>query len=244
MELAGQVFDMPGLPGRVAAPNLTPDESGSKGWTDDQIARSIREGIGHDERTIFPIMPYDLYRNLSDEDLAAVVLYVRSVAPVRNIVPPTQIKFPVNYLIRSAPQPVRDPVTGPSSHDPVARGKYMVTVGCGCHNAVSKLPYAGGEHLEGPWGSVTSPNITPDPSGIGYYDEGTFIKVLRTGYVGARELKPIMPYGDFQYLTDEDMKAMFAYLRSVPPVRHRVDNTLSPTYCKLCKQKHGAGDQN
>jgi len=91
---------------------------------------------------------------------------------------------------------------------------------------------------------VTSANITPDASGIGYYDEATFIKAMRTGYVGARKLSSIMPFGEFQNLNDDDLKAMFAVLRTVAPVKHRVDNTLPPTYCKLCKQKHGAGDQN
>jgi len=53
-----------------------------------------------------------------------------------------------------------------------------------------------------------------------------------------------MPVEEFQNLTDDDLKAMFAYLKTLPPVKHRVDNSLPPTPCKLCKQKHGAGDQN
>src|SRR5262249_3426480 len=106
------------------------------------------------------------------------------------------------------------------------------------------MEYAGGEVLIGPWGYVTSANITQDATGINYYDEAKFIAALRTGYVGARKLSSIMPFGEFQNITDDDMKAIFAYLKSVPPVKHRVDNSLPPTYCKLCKQKHGAGDQN
>src|SRR5579885_2560576 len=73
-ELAGQQFEVPGFPGHFVAPNLTPDrETGAGTWTDDQIARAIREGIKHDDTTLFPIMPYTQYRNLSDEDLASVV---------------------------------------------------------------------------------------------------------------------------------------------------------------------------
>lgn len=53
-----------------------------------------------------------------------------------------------------------------------------------------------------------------------------------------------MPFGEFINLTDDDLKAIFAYLRTLPPVKHRVDNSLPPTYCKLCCKKHGAGDQN
>jgi len=243
-ELAGQLFPLPGFPGSLVAPNLTPDpETGSANWTDDQIARAVREGIKHDGSTLFPIMPYSEYKLLSDEDLASVVVYVRSLSPVRNPLPSSKINFPVNYLVRSAPQPVTAPVPGPAQ-DPVARGKYMASVGCGCHTAVDKMAWAGGENLAGPWGTVVSPNITPDPSGISYYTEATFITALRTGYVGARKLNSIMPFGDFKNLTDDDLKAIYAYLLTVPSIKHRVDNTLPATYCKLCKQKHGAGDQN
>jgi mono/diheme cytochrome c family protein len=245
MELAGQVLLFGGFPGVAAASNLTPDrETGGGNWSDDEIARAIREGIAHDGHTIFPIMPYENYKNLSDEDVASVVVYLRSVPAVHNSVPPTQVKFPVNYLVRSAPQPVTEPVHGPNPMDRLATGKYLVGLGCGCHRAIEKIDFGGGEFLKGPWGEVTSANITSDPSGIAYYDEATFIKALRTGYVGARKLNSIMPFGEFQNLTDDDLKAIFAYLRTLPPVKHRVDNTLPPTYCKICKQKHGAGDQN
>jgi mono/diheme cytochrome c family protein len=245
MELAGQTLPLEGFPGSVSAPNLTPDpETGGGSWTDDQFARAIREGIGHDERTIFPIMPYSEYKNLSDEDLASVVVYLRSLPAVHNPVPPTRVNFPVNYLVRSEPEPVTKPVAGPNPNDRLATGKYLVSFGCGCHTPSEKLNFAGGETLKGPWGEATSANITPDPSGIGYYDEATFIKVLRTGYVGARPLNSIMPYEEFKNLNDDDLKAIYAYLRTVPPIKHHVDNSLPPTYCKICKQKHGGGDQN
>ena len=252
MELAGQLLPVPGLPGTIVASNLTPDpETGAASWSDDQIARAIREGVAHDGRTIFPMMPYEGYRKLSDEDVASIVVYVRSVTPVRNPVPPTKVDFPVSYLIRGVPQPLTSPVSGPNPQaSPAERGKYLVSVGCGCHIATDRkgpirgLEYGGGEHLEGPWGDVTSANITPDASGISYYDEATFIQVMRTGYVKARKLSSIMPFGEFATLNDDDLKAIFAYLRTVPPVKHRIDNSLPPTYCKLCRQKHGAGDQN
>ena len=245
MELAGQELHMPGLPGIVTAPNLTPDpETGSANWTDDQIGRAIREGIKHDDTTLFPMMPYMNYRKLSDEDLASVVVYLRSLPPVRNALPPTQIKFPVNRLVNGVPEPLTEAVQGPDPSNVLARGKYLTTLGCGCHNDSEKLPYAGGEVLTGPWGEVTSANLTPDPSGISYYSEETFITALRTGYVGARELKSIMPYGEFKNLSDDDLKAIFAYLKTLTPVHHRVDNSLPPTYCKLCRKKHGAGEQN
>ena len=244
MELAGQTLILAGFPGTAVAPNITPDpETGAGNWTDDQLARAIREGIKHDGTTLFPLMPYFDYKKLSDEDLASVVVYVRSVPPVRNRQPQSKINFPVNLLVQGVPNPVTAPVPAPAA-EPLAHGKYLVSVGCGCHNTVDTLPYGGGEVLAGPWGSATSANITPDASGISYYNETTFITALRTGYVGARKLNSIMPFGEFKNLTDDDLKAMFAYMRTLIPVRHRVDNSLPATYCKLCKRTHGAGQQN
>lgn len=245
MDLAGQSLPFPDLPGTIVAPNLTPDlETGSGRWSDDQIARAIREGVKHDDTILFPMMPYSEYKLLSDEDLASVVVYLRSLTPVRNPLPPSHINFPVNYLVRGAAEPVLDPVAGPDPADVHARGKYLAAMGCGCHTVSDKLGYSGGEHLAGPWGDVTSVNITPDASGISYYTEATFVTAMRTGYVGARKLNSIMPFGALKSLTDDDLKAIYGYLRTLAPVKHRVDNTLAATYCKLCKQKHGAGDQN
>jgi len=67
---------------------------------------------------------------------------------------------------------------------------------------------------------------------------------MRTGYVRARKLNSIMPFGEFKNMTDDDLKAMFVYLKTLKPVKHRVDNSLPPTYCKLCRLTHGGGDQN
>jgi hypothetical protein len=106
------------------------------------------------------------------------------------------------------------------------------------------MDFAGGAPRNGPWGTVSSANITPDDSGIKYYDEALFVQTLRTGYVRARELKPIMPYWIYGRMTDDDLKAVFAYLRTLKPVHHRVDNSETASLCKLCRQKHGAGDQN
>src|ERR1700690_993174 len=250
---SGQWLNMPDLPGRVVAPNLTPDqETGAGGWTDDQLARAIREGIGHDGRALFPMMPYEPFRKMSDEDLASIIVYLRSLPPVHSQLLKTEIIFPVKYLIRSVPQPLTTPVASPDPSDRVKYGEYLVNLGgcADCHTPpdrgqpVAGLEYAGGWLMRGPWGEVTTANITPDASGISYYDEALFLQVIRTGYVKARKLSSIMPFGAYKKLTDDDLKAIFAYLRTLKPVNHRVDNTAPPTYCKLCRLKHGGGDQN
>jgi mono/diheme cytochrome c family protein len=253
-EGAGAIQPYAGLPGLIVAPNLTPDpETGAGRWTDDQLARAIREGIGHDGRALFPMMPYTRYREMSDEDLASVVVYLRSLPPVRNQLAPTEIIFPVKYLIRGVPQPVTSPVPElPATLDPVKRGAHLVDLaGCAdCHTPQDKgqelagMSFAGGFPFSGPWGNVAAANLTPDPSGISYYDEALFLQVMHTGSVKARQLNPIMPTKGFGSLSDDDLKAMFAYLRTLKPVQHRVDNSEPPTYCKLCRQKHGGGDRN
>ncbi len=246
-------FQLAGLPGRVVPPNITPDrETGAGDWTDDQLARAIREGVGHDGRALFPLMPYLHYRSMSDEDLASVVVYIRSIPAVHRVLPPTKIIFPVKYLMRSAPEPVTAPVPNPDFSNPVERGKYLVNIaGCSdCHTPQKKgqdipgLEFAGGTILEGPWGRVASANITPDASGISYYDEVMFLKTMRTGYVKAREINQIMGWWHYRNLTDDDLKAMFAYLRTLKPVKHRVDNTEAPALCKVCGAVHGLGDRN
>jgi hypothetical protein len=246
-------FPLAGLPGRVVPSNITPDpETGAGNWTDDMLARATREGIGYDGRALFPFMPYPDFRHISDEDLACLIVYLRSIPPVRKALPKTEIIFPVKYLMRSMPQPITEPVPQPDVSTPVKRGEYLVTIAActDCHTPQAKgqpirgLEFAGGFVLEGPWGRVASSNITPDPSGIAYYDEALFLEMIRTGYVKAREINQIMPWDHYRNLTDEDQKAIFAYIRTLKPVKHRVDNTEPPTFCKLCGSSHGAGNQN
>ena len=140
---------------------------------------------------------------MSDEDLASIVVYLRSLRPVQNPLPKTEIVFPVKYLIRSAPQPVTSPVPAGDLHrSGQARrvsgrdlGLLRLSHAAAAQGQpVSGLAFAGGFELKGPFGTVTSANITPDPSGISYYDENLFIQVMRTGKVGARTLNPIMPW--------------------------------------------------
>ncbi len=249
---AGTVFEEEGMQWLVA-PNITPDvETGAGSWTDEQLARAIREGIGHDGRRLFPVMPYMNFRNMSDEDLASVITYLRSIEPVRNKLPKTQIPEPAKAAMPPH-EPLLNQVSGPAPYDQIARGRYLVTLGncVTCHTPMTpqgqpmmNLAFAGGFKLKGPWGDVYSANITPDASGISYYDEALFIRTMRTGHVGARRLNYVMPTGYFKNLSDDDLKAMFAYLRRLRPLQHRVDNSEVATFCPLDGQTHGFGDRN
>lgn len=249
----GRSFAEEGLPW-ITAPNLTPDPAtGTADWTDDMFARAIREGISGDGRALFPIMPYHQYRYMSDEDLASVVTYIRTLKPVRATAPPSAIPFPVNRLINTVPEPVEAPVPEPNRSNQIAYGDYMVRMSAcrDCHTpandqgqAVPNMEFAGGFPLIGPYGQVASTNITPAPSGIPYYTEDLFLEMMRTGRVRSRKLHDAMPWSLYGRQTDEDLKAIFAYLKTLPPVQHRVDNTLPPTDCMRCGLRHGAGEQN
>jgi hypothetical protein len=251
---AGQQLPYADLPGKVFAPNLTPEkDTGAGKWTDDMLARAIREGIGHDERALFGIMPFAHYRNMPDEDLASIIVFLRSLPAVRNDVPKTEIIFPVNMIMRNDPQPITGSVPAPDLSDPVKRGRFLVNLtGCAdCHTPVDKhhvpipgMDFSGGQVLQTPWGVVASANLTPDPSGIPYYDETMFIKAMRTGAVGARELSKTMPWSVVRNMTDQDLAGIFAYLKTLRPVSHHVDNTEPATLCPLDGATHGAGKDN
>ena len=214
----------------LAAPNITPDiETGAGSWTDDQLARAIREGIGHDGRTLFPMMPYQDFKYLSDDDVASIVVYLRSLPPIHKELPKRHIPFPLSRLINTAPEPLAY-VPPVDAADPIARGRYLTKIGnCEyCHTPSDKMDrplpgmtFAGGKYIDK--FPTPSANITPDPSGISYYDDVMFVHTLRTGRVGARALNPPMPWWAFRNMSDDDLKAIFAYLRTVKPVRHHVD---------------------
>lgn len=250
-EGSGRVWSDQDLPWLVAS-NITPDkETGIGNWSDDALARAIREGIGNDGRALFPMMPYPNYRQMSDEDLASVIAYVRSVPAVRNRLPTTKMPFPLNFFIQNVPQPLTAAVPAPGQAAP-ARGEYLVRMGsCGdCHTPQERgqplpgMDFAGGFILKEPKGEVASANITPAPSGIVYYNQATFVQAMRTGKVGARPLHASMPWVFYSRMNDEDLTLIYAYLKTLKPVKHQLDNTEPPTYCRLCKQKHGFGATN
>ena len=238
---------------KTTYPNITPDlETGAGSWTDDMLARAIREGVGHDGRALIFIMPYASFKYISDEDLASIVVYLRSIPPVHHELPKMTLPLLFALTAKGFPQSLRNPVLPPDTSDPAKLGEYLAHIGmcAACHDGEDKegrsLPYAGGRMPEGPGGEskVAASNLTPDPSGISYYNEALFIGTIRSGHVGARELDAAMPWRYFRNLNDDDLKHIFAYLRTLKPIKHRVDNTEPASYCKVCGQRHGGGDTN
>lgn len=240
---------------RLVSPNITPDpETGAGTWTDDMFARAIREGVGHDGRPLHPQMWYDSFRYLSDEDVESVVVYLRTIPPVKNRLPPTRLakgrKEQIEKSLRPLPAP--NPILDQST--PEKRGRYLTTIAdCqGCHTAweAPTIPgrFGGGNRIERLIGAKKfedfSHNLTPDPTGIPYYDDALFIEALRTGRVRTRDLGPIMPWTVFRNMTDADLKAVHAYLKTLLPVAHLVDAAEPAGACRACGQTHGGGALN
>lgn len=229
------------FPGTLTSSNLTPDpETGLGNWTDGEKARAIREGVSRDGRALFPVMPYQDYRWLSDEDVRSLVVYLNTLTPVRNPLPPTKINFPVNLFIKALPQPVgRVPQPDPANR--LKYGEYLAHIsGCeSCHTPMVKgehdytRRFGGGREFPGPHRSrVVSANISSDPeTGIGRWSAGQFVekfyqyrKYLEEGSppVGPEGFT-VMPWLGICQWPQEDLEAVYSYLMSQPGVKQAVE---------------------
>jgi mono/diheme cytochrome c family protein len=223
MELAGMA-PMEKTPGFDAnAPNITPDpETGIGNWTDDEIIASIREGKRPDGTIIGPPMPIGLYRDMSDEDVRAIVAYLRQVKPIRNEIPPSVYRMP----LPPAYGPPVVSVTPPSRDDQIAYGTYLAgpLAHCTeCHSLTEKGPDfennlgGGGYEFHGPWGVSVASNITP--TGLAARTDDEIRKMITTGTRpdGAKMLPP-MAYPYYAKMKPDDLDAIIAYLRTLEPL--------------------------
>jgi len=222
------------FPGVLCIRNITPDPgSGIGNWTDGELFRAIREGVDHEGFGLFPIMPYFIYRSLSDQDTAAVVAYMRGLPAVRAQRPERTIDFPMSTLIQLFPEPLDGPVPHPDESDTVAYGEYLATVArCGfCHTprdgrgkeGIPGMDFAGGVPFALGTRITPSRNLTPDETGIGPWTREDFIARFRQ----YREPLPVdriddntlMKCAAYSGIRDEDLGAIYDFLRSLPPVR-------------------------
>jgi mono/diheme cytochrome c family protein len=227
MALAGgRVFDERGF--RAVAPNITQDrDTGIGAWTDAQIAASIRDGHRPDGSLIGPPMPVESYRGISDRDLAALVAWLRTIAPVRNALT-ERSRYP--FALTSHGPPVAS-VPEPPANDPVERGRYMAVNLAHCMDCHSAQLSEGrtdpngrgalGLVLQGPWGSVQAANISSHPTaGIGRWTDAQVLAAITQGVsADGRRLAP--PMGGrapvWARMDPADLRDVLAYLRSLPP---------------------------
>lgn len=212
-------------PFTARASNITPDmETGIGKWTDAQLAKAIREGIRPDGTVIGPPMPMEFYRHLSDSDLAAIIAYLRVQAPVSNLVARSEYRIP---LPPAYGPPINAPVIAPPVTDKLAYGKYVAdTAHCmECHTPRGDRGMlqtgkwgAGGQIFGGPWGQSISRNLTPDASGLKDWSDAQIENAVRNGKDrDGNPYKPPMAFSFYKNISDTDMSALLAYLRSLKP---------------------------
>ena len=226
MELAGGLT-FEDVPFTAHAPNITPDkETGIGSWSDAEIVTAIREGRRPDGSIIGPPMPIGLYRGISDRDAAAIVAYLRQVAPVRNAVPRSEYRMP---LPPSYGPPVGSVAEVPRD-EPTSYGAYLAGPAGHCIECHSprmadghpdwSRTGAGGGPIPGPWGVAVPPNITPHPEdGIGAWSDAEIVRAITTG-VGrdGQPLSPPMAFDYYRNVSAEDLAAIVAYLRGLKPL--------------------------
>jgi mono/diheme cytochrome c family protein len=228
----------------VYATNITPDpETGIGKWTDEQIITAIRAGRRPNGERLLPVHPYPTFNGIAEEDLRALVAYLRSAPPVRRANTPKKITVPMfesvflpAWLATFAPRE-NPPPTAPTSG--LARGEYLVrAVGhCGeCHTprgmtqALDNTRFmAGNPKGKGPEGSMV-PNITPDnDTGIGKWTEEQIADYIATGNlpngdVAGGLMGEVIQGSSVGYkdMTKADLLAIARYLKSIPAIKNKV----------------------
>ena len=237
----GRPFHLP--IGTLYTANITPDrETGLGRFDDATVARALRHGVRHDGRMVFPLMPF---QNLSDDDLQAVISFLRSQPSVKNVVPEHAYNFLGKALLAFVMEPVgpnapppKSVVAGPT----IEYGKYLAhsVANCvGCHTnrdlrsgAFVGPPFAGGfesPSTEDPGKVIVTPNITPDPKTgrLAALTEKLFVDRFKIAGAGPRAVPgSIMPWESYRRMEEDDLRAVYRYLNSLPPVENNTEPTV------------------
>lgn len=221
--------------GTVRAANLTADvATGLGAWSESEIVRAIRNGMDRDGRVLAPVMPYAWFSGLSDRDAYAIARYLRTLAPVRRVVNQDHnLIYAIGELIFLRPEEAEQS-RAPLRAATAEYGEYLalhVALCADCHTPRGGLRaepmlerlFAG--DADPPDGfPANPPNITPHVgTGIGEWSEEEFLRTLTTGITpSGEELHPFMPWRQFRRMTDDDLRAIYRYLRTVPPIDNHV----------------------
>jgi mono/diheme cytochrome c family protein len=232
-------MEFPDAAGTFYPANITPAALGN--WTDGEIMRAVTSGVNKNGEALFPMMPYPIYNSLAQEDVEAIVAYLRTLPAIENQVPKSKVNFPLNLIMRTIPQPYK-PQPPPAAADTIAYGKYLSTI-AGCHfchtptddkgQPLPGMDFAGGMEFKFPWGAIArSANISPEEdTGLGAWDKAYFIERFKEYADSAGSHIPVakddentvMPWTMFAGMTEEDLGAIFSFLRTVKPVKNAVE---------------------
>ena len=223
--------------------NITADPTYGIGkWTDKQLIDGIRLGIRPDGSVMSPVMPYPAFSGMSDTDVTALVAYLRNLPAVAKENQPHKLSIPFMrfamqvwrlLFFTPAAAPLQAPLEG------IARGRYISDHLAHCQECHTPRTWSGTLDLsrylagnqDGVDGEVT-PNITPDrETGVGEWSEDDMLSLLKSGFLpnmdNVQGLMALViegiPEGGYKDMTDDDALAVVQYLKSVPPVVHRVE---------------------
>jgi mono/diheme cytochrome c family protein len=225
-----------GLPGTLYSKNITP--FALKDWTDGEIYRAITAGVSRNGEALFPLMPYHAVGQMDDRDVYAIIAYLRSLPSVPSHIPATKLDFPMNIIVKTIPVKGK-PQVRPERQDVLAYGAYITRSAlCGdCHTQMDKgapipgMEFAGGREFKFPNSTVRSANLTPDKeTGIGSWTEAMFVQRFKmyadstyhAPAVGKDEFNTPMPWAMYAGMEEYDLKAIFAYLKTLKPVPNNV----------------------
>jgi cytochrome c2 len=234
----GERFDQTvGFPGAYFSKNITP--AGIGGYTDGELYRVITTGVNKQGRAMFPVMPYPYYGKMDDEDIYSIIAYLRTLKPIDSVIPESTSDFPMSIILNTIPTK-GTPQKRPNPADELAYGQYLVNAsGCiECHTQVEKgqvipaLAFGGGREFPISGGIVRSSNITPDEeTGLGKWTPDAFVQRFKayadSSYtaptVKAGEFNTIMPWEMYGAMKEQDLRAIFTYLKTVKPIRNAVE---------------------
>src|SRR5712691_5860784 len=220
----GLRFDEP--PFDVTAPNITPDpESGIGKWSDADIKKAMQDGVRPNGVRLAPVMPTGFYKVLTPGDLDAIVAYLRSLPPVKNKVREPVYKMQIPHVVLPGAE---KPMAQNDLNDKGKHCRYLVTIAhcLECHTPFTMSGLVdfngslgkGGREFPGPWGKSVSRNITSSKTkGIGDWSDADIKRAITQGVrKDGSKLKPPMGYAYYGKMTDGDVDAMVAYLRTLP----------------------------
>lgn len=231
--------ELGGVPGTIYAPNITP--AGIGNYTDGELLRTFTQGVNASHRALFPLMPYTSYNKLSMRDAEAIVAYIRSLEPIQNNVPVSELNFPMNLIVKTIPLESFNPSPEPDTSNMLAYGKYLTTIAAcaDCHTPAEKgtplpgMDFAGGFTFQMPGGLLSSANITPDKeTGIGSWTKEQFIARFKTfasdsgmslPVAGIYDFNTVMPWTMYAGMSERDLGAIYEYLSTLKPVAHNVN---------------------
>jgi mono/diheme cytochrome c family protein len=222
-----QTWDTPAY--TVKGSNITPDRDiGIGAWTESDLKRSLTDGVRPNGVPLAPQMPFAFYKILTARDVDAVAAYTRSLPAVRNDVPAPVYKAAMHAeLVPGAEKPIDEAALS----DPVRRGFYLATIAhcmeCHSRRADGVQDYKGswgkgGYEFTGPWGKAVASNITSHPTaGIGAWSDAEIKRALThgVGRDGRAFKQPMARQIYFNRMTEQDLNAIVAWLRTIPPIQ-------------------------